>query len=382
MKVLIATDLFTTTENGVVTSVRNLTEELEGKGHEVRILTLSDKHKSHIDGNVYYIRSVPFPIYPDVRLSVVLAHKYVKELALWKPDVIHTQCEFSSFRYAKRIAKRTGAPIVHTYHTLYEQYVSYIIPNKMIGYKIVRSVTRSKLKKVDSVIAPTRKVEEALRGYGVESKIWVIPSGIRLEQHRGRITAEERSAKRQALGITEDTTVFINLGRLGTEKNLVELVEYFAKALERRRDIVFLIVGDGPAKGDLEKTAKRLGIGERVIFTGKVPPSEVQNYYQLGDVFVSASTSETQGLTYVEAAANGLPLLCRKDPCLMDVIKSAENGYEYTNEEEFLKYTDLMADDAEWRHSAGKVSEKIADTFDKSHFGNAVDAVYSSVVGK
>lgn len=50
-----------------------------------------------------------------------------------------------------------------------------------------------------------------------------------------------------------------------------------------------------------------------------VPPDEVHTYYQLGDIFVSASTSETQGLTYVEAAANGLPLLCRRDPCLDEV---------------------------------------------------------------
>lgn len=59
MKILITTDLFTTKTNGVVTSVMNLRDELMAKGHEVRILTLSDKMKSRREGDIYYIRSVP-----------------------------------------------------------------------------------------------------------------------------------------------------------------------------------------------------------------------------------------------------------------------------------------------------------------------------------
>ena len=59
LKVLITTDLYTTNTNGVVTSVQNLFDELTEKGHDVRILTISDSLHSHKDGAVYYIRSVP-----------------------------------------------------------------------------------------------------------------------------------------------------------------------------------------------------------------------------------------------------------------------------------------------------------------------------------
>ena len=113
-----------------------------------------------------------------------------------------------------------------------------------------------------------------------------------------------------------------------------------------------------------------------------VDPSEVQDYYQLGDVFVSASTSETQGLTYIEAAANRLPLLCRKDPCLTDVIREGDNGFQYTCEQEFLDALTVIADDPDWRISTGKRSEVIASTFDKSTFGNAIEDVYESVLTK
>ena len=379
MKILITTDLYTVKTNGVVTSVNNLSEELTAKGHDVRILTLSGRSRSRREGNVYYIRSMPIGVYPNVRMPLAYRHRFVRELIEWKPDVIHSQCEFFSFNFALRISRKTGAPIVHTYHTLYEQYASYAIPSKRLGNFVVRKLSKKRLKKVKRVVAPTRKVEAALLSYGIDNSISVVPSGISLEQHKKRISPEERKEKRAALGIPENTPVLINLGRLGTEKNLEELVVLFSKALKHFGDMVFLIVGDGPAKEQLRRCAEELGVADKVIFAGMVDPAEVQEYYQLGDVFVCASTSESQGLTYVEAAANGLPLLCRSDLCLKDVIRRGENGYEYTNEEEFLNGVDAILKDPAWRASAGELSREIAEGFDKTAFGNAIEEVYRSV---
>jgi len=249
-----------------------------------------------------------------------------------------------------------------------------------MGHFVVRTASKGLLKNVDTVIAPTRKVEDALHGYGMENEIKVVPSGINLEQHKKRITEEERTEKRHSLGIADDDIVLINLGRLGNEKNIDELLAFFAKAKKRHPRLRFLIVGDGPARPDLEKHAEELGVENDVIFTGMVKPTEVQEYYQLGDVFVSASTSETQGLTYIEAEANGLPLLCRQDECLRDVIEQGENGYEYTNEEEFLEWIDHIAGDENWRREAGKRSEQIAATFDKEAFASAIESVYKSIL--
>lgn len=380
MKILITTDLFTTSTNGVVTSVKNLREELEAKGHDVRILTLSDRMTSHEEEHVYYIRSMPLAIYPNVRMPLSYRHHLIEELIEWKPDVIHSQCEFFSFQYALRISKITGAPIVHTYHTLYEQYTKYLLPGKRLGKEAVKIMSRKRLKKVSRVIVPTKKVETALHSYGLSNSMNIIPSGISLEQHRIRISPEERKAGRQELGIGEEKSVLVNLGRVGTEKNLEEVFHFFAKAVEENPKLVLLIVGDGPARNSLEKLAVELGIAGDVVFTGMVDPKEVQKYYQLGDIFVSASTSETQGLTYIEAAANGLPLLCRQDLCLEDVIKEGENGYEYKDEEEFLDRIEEIAEDRTWRIHAGKRSEEIAASFDKATFGNAVEEVYKSVL--
>lgn len=186
--------------------------------------------------------------------------------------------------------------------------------------------------------------------------------------------------RRRALGIADDDQVLLNLGRLGGEKNLGELITLFAEARQENDKLKFLIVGDGPAREDLEKQAKKLGVEDYVIFTGMVEPSEVQNYYQLGDVFVSASTSETQGLTYIEAAANGLPLLCRQDECLDEVLEEGQNGYEYTSAEEFLDAIDHVMHDPKWREDASKRSEEIASAFDKKNFGDAIENIYESVL--
>ena len=380
MKILITTDLFTTNTNGVVTSVTNLCDELVAKGHDVKILTLSDTMKSRHEGNVYYIRSIPTRIYPDTRMPTSFRHKYLRELIEWHPDVIHSQCEFFTFFFASHISKATGAPIVHTNHTLYEQYAAYIIPSKRIGRFVVRVFSRRRLRNVDSIIAPTHKVEDALCSYGLHNDMSVIPSGISLEQHKLRLSPEERLSMRRSLGIADDKLVLINLGRLGIEKNLDEMLSMFAKAKKVYDQLVFLIVGDGPARDELEKRTDELGISDSVIFTGMVPPSRVQYYYQLGDVFVSASTSETQGLTYVEAAANGLPLLCREDPCLVDVIEDGKNGFEWTCEQEFMTEIGEIVRDPEWRAVAGRYSERIANAFDKENFGDAVEKIYYSVV--
>ena len=382
MKILITTDLYTINTNGVVTSVRNLMEELSKKGHEIRVLTVSEKLKSHQDENIYYIKSLPLgAVYPDVRMPLSNHHhRFIRELIDWKPDLIHSQCEFFSYQYACYISRKAGAPIVHTYHTLYEQYVTYIFPSQRIGAFFVGKLSKYRLRKAEAVVAPTQKVETVLKSYGLRNPIHVVPSGIALEQHKQRISEEERKRRRAELGIPEDALVLLNLGRLGTEKNLTEIIELFAVARSQNSKLKLLIVGDGPARKDLEATAEKLDVAENVIFTGMVPPEEVHAYYQLGDVFVSASTSETQGLTYVEAAANGLPLLCRKDPCLDGVLVDQCNGWEYEAEEEFCDIIHAILNNPGWCQTAGTQSEQIAASYDKSNFAQKIEAIYETVV--
>ncbi len=377
MRILITTDLYIPTINGVVTSVLNLEKELKEQGHEVKVLTVSDEFKAKTDGIHYYMKSIPSGIYPEVRIPFANVDTYVNELIAWHPDIVHSQCEFFSFYYAKKIAKATGAALVHTYHTLYEQYTEYIPLGKVIERNVLETWIRRRLRNVECIIAPTRKVERTLRGYGIWGDINVIPTGIRLDKFKEQVSEEKLVACRAALGISAEKKILLSLGRLGFEKNTAELLQGFARLLEKRSDLVFLIVGDGPARQKLEEKTRELGIEEQVKFAGMVKPEEVGMYYQMGDVFVCASTSETQGLTYIEALANGLPLVCRKDECLNGVLQAGENGYAYETMEEFAGYIEAVLQvQKEMRIQKSRAS---AYPFSTEVFGKNVENVYRKI---
>lgn len=382
MKILITTDLYKPSINGVVTSITNLEKELEKQGHEVRILTVSPDNTSYKEGNVYYVKSMPSHIYPEVRVPFSRAGAMVKELVEWEPDVVHSQCEFFSFGFAKRIVELTGASFVHTYHTLYEQYTEYIPLGKRIGRAALAKWMKARLKSVDTIIAPTKKVENVLQEYGMLQDIEIIPTGICLDKYRESVLEEEIEKLREELGIEETDRVLLSLGRLGFEKRIDELLYGMKEIVKTEEDVKLLIVGGGPARESLETLVAELELQDSVIFAGMVSPEDVKKYYCLGDVFVCASTSETQGLTYIEAAASGLPLICRKDPCLYGVLEEGGNGYSYQDIYRFAKCVREHIHDNKWLTNAGEHSRKIAEQYGTEMFGKKVAGIYRTVAWK
>ena len=102
MKVLITTDWYKPAINGVVTSVCNLREELKQRGHEVKILTLSRTAHSYEEEGVIYMGSVNAGyIYPGARLRVSPGRELYCRIIEWQPDIVHSQCEFSTFLWRK-----------------------------------------------------------------------------------------------------------------------------------------------------------------------------------------------------------------------------------------------------------------------------------------
>lgn len=376
MKILITTDWYRPVINGVVTSVLNLTEQLEKRGYEVKVLTLSRNCHSYKEENVIYAGSVGMgKIYPQARVKIpVVAREYMEELLAWNPDLIHSQCEFSTFFLAKRIAGELDIPIIHTYHTVYEDYTHYFSPQKAWGRSLVQMMTRKLSDQVDAMIAPSGKIERILEGYRVSCPVSVVPSGIDTEKYRRRIDDGSREALRERYGIKEDEIVFVYVGRMAKEKNIEELL-WYQKSVQN--NIKLILVGDGPYRTTLEEKAKEYQVTDSVIFTGMVSPDEVARYYQIGDLFVSASTSETQGMTYDEALAGGVPLLCRKDDCLKEVVTEGKNGWQYENESMYLeciqKWKEFSEDE---KRRMRNTAVRTADQFSKESFAKRVERVY------
>ena len=229
MKILITADCYTPTINGVVTSILNLETELRRLGHDVKILCPSENFHSSESENVYRIGSVGVGrIYSGARAALRISQSHLQKLIDWKPD-IHSQSEFSSFIMAKRIAAEVNCPIVHTYHTVYENYTHYFSPSITLGRKAVILMTKRILRHTKAVIAPSQKIERLLKDYGIAQPIKVIPTGLRLKKFSDEISVNIINELKAKLGIPLKSRVLITVGRAAKEKNIDELIRYFKR---------------------------------------------------------------------------------------------------------------------------------------------------------
>lgn len=379
MKILITSDCYLPTVNGVVTSIQQLSENLKLQGHDVRILTLSQSLRSYVEGDVTYLASMDADlIYPDARIRLPVLNEKIADLLEWGPEVIHTQSEFSSYLVARRMMHRLDVPIVHTYHTAYEDYTHYFSPSERLGKAIVASASRAFCRKLQAVIAPTEKVRKMLEGYGIGPdgcKVYVVPTGIDSAPFSD---CSGREAFRAKYGITSDECLLVAVGRLGKEKNYEEILEYLAEY--NNKDLRLLIVGDGPNRANLEELSKELGLEEQVVFAGMIPHSEIGICYSSADLFVCASSSETQGLTYLEAQAASLPILCRRDECLSEVILNGHNGWQYETYEEFAEYLTKLLE-PELRIAMGSAAKAHMEKYySAAAFARKIAEIYGEVI--
>lgn len=378
MKILLTSYAYKPTINGVVTSLVNLQQGLTELGHEVRILTLSESHTTDYQEGVWYLGTLTLGIiYPGTRVRDTLARKPLKDLIRWKPEIVHSQSEFSTFTLAKQIAHAVGAPLVHTYHTLYEDYTAYFSTNERIGRALAQLFSRRILAQTDSVIAPTSKIERLLRSYGVDKPITIIPSGIDLSKFTADFKKEVLDAMKDRLGIPMENLVIVYVGRLAKEKNTAELIANFSSD---RTDRTLLLVGDGPQRQQLEQQVASLGMNKQVIFAGMQNQQDIPLFYHLGNVFCSASTSETQGLTYVEALASGLPVLCRADDCLDGLIQDEINGWQYHTSEEYHQYLERACSDATLLRKLSTQARSSSARYDRLTFAKSVSTVYEQLL--
>ena len=184
---------------------------------------------------------------------------------------------------------------------------------------------------------PSTKTKNALREYGVDRYINVIPNGIDLDMFEEKNIDKEFVKEFLKKHNLEDKYILLSLGRIAKEKAIDVLLQGYATYLKNPSidNTYMLIVGDGPDKERLEQMAIELGISNHVLFVGKVPYEQVPYFYYMSNLFMSASTTETQGLTFIEAIAAKTLVLCRYDENLEDVIEDNKTGFFFSNNESF-----------------------------------------------
>lgn len=320
----IFTDTFYPEVNGVATSCLNLYQELQRRGHTVHVYAPKCKGWEEFQSDtVHYLESKQFILLKDRNVALP-GMGTIRQALDMHFDVVHTNSEFIVGFLGTYIARHTGCVRIHTYHTVWEDYTYYITHG--IGDNTAKNFVKRYSEwwcdRFDRVIVPTAKTENLLRQYGVETPIDIIPSGMDLRRFAPeKHSAEERAATRAECGIPEGKRVLLNIGRLAKEKNLEKILRVFPELHRRLPDVQMVIIGEGPLRQTLQEQAETLGVADSVSIVGAKPWEKIDRYYAIGDVFVSASHSETQGLTYIEAAASGLCVCAVDDPCLLGVFR-------------------------------------------------------------
>ncbi len=387
MRIGIFTETYKPYISGLVTSIEMLKNGLEKLGHEVYIVTanLNDFHyKYDKENRVLEIPGIPTGIY-DARLTSIYPIRAVNKIKSWNLDVIHSQTEFGIGTFARLIAHQFNIPLVHTYHTMYEDYVHYITK----GYfdrsskKVVEYLTLFYCDKtVNELIVPTKKTYDLFKEkYQVDRNIYIIPTGIEIERFYDiNINKTKLTKIRKKLNLEDDDYVGLFVGRLAQEKNVEFLLEVANDLKEKLPKFKLLIVGDGP---DIEKyrdIVKEYGIEDRVFLPGKVKWEDVPYYYHLSNIFLTASHTETQGLTVIEAMAAGSVPICVKDESFESMVVDDLTGKIFNTKEECEKIIEDLYKD---KKTLGRLSSQAilnSDRFSSKYFAESVLDVYKHAI--
>ena len=380
MKILVVSDSYTYQTNGVANVVISQVNELRKRGYCVKVLALSNDDTSYKRGDDYYIASYPSKFYPDIRLSKIRRHPLLDELKAWKPDVIHMHTEGSVAMMARTIARGNKIPFVMTSHTDYAQFAFGELRGMPPLRLFAREMGRVYYRGAKKVITPSEKAVQFSQLSAVKRRVVVIPNGIRLELYGKTVTPEERRELFRKYHLRDNGKTLVVVSRVSKEKNIQELLDYLPGLLSLDPQVQLLIVGDGPDRERLEKLAKKRHLTKHVRFTGRVDPEIVYRYYAMGDLFVSASTFEVHSLTYLEAMAQGLPLVCRKDLCLEGVLDQGVNGYAYQTREQFIRAVFKILNNESLRKKMKKKARARASEFSEERFVDNTLELYEKLI--
>lgn len=387
MRIGIFSDTYTPYINGVTTSVVMLKKALERKGHTVYIVTVNDENlhfKYEEDEKIIRIPGVPIGIY-DYRLTGIYPLKAINKIKKWDLDVIHSQTEFGVGTFARIIAKQFNIPLVHTYHTMYEDYIHYITHGyfNRSSKKLVEYFTLFYCDKtISELVVPTKKTYELFKKkYKVNRNIYIVPTGIEVEKFYLENNKDvDLSYKREELGLKKKDFVILFVGRIGTEKNLDLLLSSMKSLIGVSRNIKLLIVGDGPDLEHYQCYVSKNGLGENVIFTGKVPWDDITSYYLIADCFATASQTETQGLTVIEAMAASLPVVCINDESFRDTVIDDLNGIIFNNRREYKRAITKLYNDRTLLKRLSRQARIAAETHSSKYFAEQILDVYKIAI--
>lgn len=340
MRIALFTETYLPHINGVVTHVKILRDGLLQQGHEVLVVTADYQTRHHyIKDGILHCPAIKSKRFYGYGVASPFSRRRLKLVQDFHPDIIHIHNEFGIGLSGIFAAKQLHVPLVYTLHTMYDDYLYYVAPRHLLraAKKVSHDYFRLLGNAATELTGPSPKCQEYFQQIGVKKDVNVIPNAVELDDFSpDRISAENKAAFRRRYQIPDDVMIACFVGRLGHEKSVDVLLDYWARTITPEDKIMLCIIGGGPVQEELEQQAKDLGIGSMVVFTGAVPHDQMPPYYASCDVYVTASLSDTNSISMLEGMATGLPVLRRYDALNenVDQVRDGINGYIFNSPEE------------------------------------------------
>lgn len=380
MRIGFFTETYLPQLNGVSISLAFEKEKLEKLGHKVFVFApktpgVADNYKDVIRlSSMKVINSEPAQ-----KMVLPIPNSTFRKMLGVSLDVVHAHGGgfFSFLGYQLALAK--GYPYVITYHTYLAKYTHYFfIKNKLLTSKVASNGSKMVCNLADVVVVPTEKMKLVLESYGVSKTIEVVPNPI----DTSKFKPTEKGYLRTEYKIPKDKLILLTASRLGKEKNVDFLIKAFNLVSKKNKNSLLVIAGDGPEKKALEALVQKLKLGDKVIFTGFIDSEKMPQVYSDCDIFLFASTSETQGMVVPEAAACGLPLVVVADPAFAGAIENHVNGYEtLAREQAFARKLEILISNKARREEFGRNSMRlIQENFDQDQIIEKLVGVYQKAV--
>ena len=309
MKILLISDVYFPRVNGVSTSIRTFTEQLQKLGHTVHLIapdygveTTDEAWITRVPARKIFFDPEDYLMKYGEVLRLLPALKYEKF------DVIHIHTPFVAHYAGLKLGKLLQIPVVETYHTFFEDYLHHYLPwiPKFAARGLARLISKNQCNQVDAIVAPSQPMLDVLRTYGISIKAEVIATGLQ----ETSFSVADGEVFREKQGIAQNRPMLLYVGRVAFEKNidfLIRVTRLLAKDMPR---VLLVITGEGPAEHSLRALVKTLGIENNVQFIGYLDRNtELNACYKAADIFVFASKSETQGLVLLEAMAQATPVV-------------------------------------------------------------------------
>lgn len=387
MKIGIFTDAYEPHISGVTTSIKMLKTALEKMHHEVHIVTANlDNNKFIYDkkNKIIYLPGIKTGIY-ETKLTGIYSKKAMKIIKEWNLDVIHSQTEFGVGYFSRIVAKKLSLPIVHTYHTLYEDYVHYVTHGHFDNFakKLAIKITKYYCeKRCDELIVPTDKIKDLfINKYNIIKQVNVIPTGIDIDKFKITPSMKKNIQTIKNKYKIKDTDFVIgSVGRIAPEKSFDKLFYNIKDMIKVNTNIKVLLVGGGPDLDNLKKLTKKLNLENYVIFTDKIDYDLVPTYFNIFNVVVSFSKTETQGLTIIEGLAASKPTLCIEDDSFRAMIEPNYNGYLFKNDTEFKNYIFKLMNDQKLYKDMSTNARNSTYKYSKEVFAADILKVYHKAI--